>query len=551
MVDAGIARKVDFGEGRSRFEPSLPPSAPLSSHLQHLPSLVGVSQLRRRSARRGGRGRPRLRAVADHRPDLRHVRRLPHRHADRADRRRDDRARVRARRAADGDRHRAKRPRVLHARRRPHAATRGAGAYSRSLPTKSSEHLGTLEKRYRELIATDPQLESRPTFLFFKGAASGLFAAGAEQLRRASTTSRRCSSASSASAARIEFFKRYGERFEDSEGKRIFLEFADEEREHLRSADSRVPRAARATGRAARGRRAPRQRAHVDRPPHPHHRVRRPLLASRARRARVRRPAFACSPLTDHDTVAGCEAAARACAALGIEFVAGIEVTAVVRRRRTCTCSDISSTSTPASLRAFLDEQRRRRVDRIRRDRRSGSPRYGMPLDAEAIVRPAIDDPSQEHRAAPGRARAWSPPATSHRPVRRSTSGCRTDGPAFVPRLAALAAGGLRHDPRGRRRCLAGASGARGSRRMDSAVRRRPASTRSRPTIPSTTTSIARGICISRSGSASASRAAPITMPTSRTAPRIQVSSRSHASISTRCSGGIRNEHPAEKAATV
>jgi len=29
------------------------------------------------------------------------------------------------------------------------------------------------------------------------------------------------------------FFKRYGEKFEDSEGKRIFLEFAGEEREHL------------------------------------------------------------------------------------------------------------------------------------------------------------------------------------------------------------------------------------------------------------------------------------------------------------------------------
>ena len=29
------------------------------------------------------------------------------------------------------------------------------------------------------------------------------------------------------------FFKRYGERFEDSEGKQIFLEFAAEEREHL------------------------------------------------------------------------------------------------------------------------------------------------------------------------------------------------------------------------------------------------------------------------------------------------------------------------------
>ena len=30
-----------------------------------------------------------------------------------------------------------------------------------------------------------------------------------------------------------KFFKRYGDRFEESEGKRIFLEFADEEREHL------------------------------------------------------------------------------------------------------------------------------------------------------------------------------------------------------------------------------------------------------------------------------------------------------------------------------
>ena len=29
------------------------------------------------------------------------------------------------------------------------------------------------------------------------------------------------------------FFKRYGEKFEDSEGKKIFLEFADEERVHL------------------------------------------------------------------------------------------------------------------------------------------------------------------------------------------------------------------------------------------------------------------------------------------------------------------------------
>ena len=29
------------------------------------------------------------------------------------------------------------------------------------------------------------------------------------------------------------FFKRYGERLDESEGKRVFLEFADEERQHF------------------------------------------------------------------------------------------------------------------------------------------------------------------------------------------------------------------------------------------------------------------------------------------------------------------------------
>src|ERR1700704_3811459 len=50
------------------------------------------------------------------------------------------------------------------------------------LAAEEGEHLGTLEKRYRQLIASDPLLESRPTFLFFKGAASGLFAKGAKEL---------------------------------------------------------------------------------------------------------------------------------------------------------------------------------------------------------------------------------------------------------------------------------------------------------------------------------------------------------------------------------
>ena len=101
------------------------------------------------------------------------------------------------------------------------------------LAEEEREHLGTLEARYKKLLEKDPQLESRPTFLFFKGAANGLFANGAERLtagindRQALMIGIRCERGSH------RFFKRYGERFEDSEGKQVFLEFAEEEREHL------------------------------------------------------------------------------------------------------------------------------------------------------------------------------------------------------------------------------------------------------------------------------------------------------------------------------
>jgi rubrerythrin len=101
------------------------------------------------------------------------------------------------------------------------------------LAEEEKEHLGKLEARYRELVSADRTLESQPTFLFFKGAANGLFAAGSEELKKGADDRRalligiRCERGSHA------FFKRYGERFEESEGKRIFLEFADEERVHL------------------------------------------------------------------------------------------------------------------------------------------------------------------------------------------------------------------------------------------------------------------------------------------------------------------------------
>ena len=109
---------------------------------------------------------------------------------------------------------------------------RGRKVFER-LAAEEGEHLGKLETRYRQLLSDNPGLEGQPTFLFFKGAANGLFAAGTEELkkgvgdRHALLIGIRCERGSH------KFFKRYGDRFEESEGKRIFLEFADEEREHL------------------------------------------------------------------------------------------------------------------------------------------------------------------------------------------------------------------------------------------------------------------------------------------------------------------------------
>src|SRR5688572_10649193 len=100
------------------------------------------------------------------------------------------------------------------------------------LALEEKEHLEKLEARYAELLQRDPQLESRPTFLFFKGAANGIFAEGTERLvggddQQALLIGIKCERGSH------RFFKKYGEQFEESEGKAIFLEFADEEREHL------------------------------------------------------------------------------------------------------------------------------------------------------------------------------------------------------------------------------------------------------------------------------------------------------------------------------
>jgi Fur family ferric uptake transcriptional regulator len=231
MVDAGIARKVDFGEGRFRFEHSYRHPRHfhlicktcsrsfefLSSDIEAL--LEEVAAARNFTARqsvlqihgtceacRTGRApvaegaatevlfaRDALRiAIATERSGLEFYSRA-------------------ARMTKD---------------------SRGRRVFEK-LAEEEKEHLGTLEARYRELLHQDPQLESRPTFLFFKGAANGLFAAGAEQLARGVDDRQALMIGIKCERGSHRFFKRYGEKFEDSEGKRIFLEFADEERAHL------------------------------------------------------------------------------------------------------------------------------------------------------------------------------------------------------------------------------------------------------------------------------------------------------------------------------
>jgi len=96
--------------------------------------------------------------------------------------------------------------------------------------------------------------------------------------------------------------------------------------------------------------------------------------------------------VTDHDTVAGCADAAEACRHRGVTFVPGIELTAV---RAAADVHILGYFVDPgsATLEMFLAGQRRMRIDRVlAMIERLRS--LGFDLDAEAIVRPAIENPA-------------------------------------------------------------------------------------------------------------------------------------------------------------
>jgi predicted metal-dependent phosphoesterase TrpH len=97
--------------------------------------------------------------------------------------------------------------------------------------------------------------------------------------------------------------------------------------------------------------------------------------------------------VTDHDTVGGCEAAAAACAVIGVTFVTGIEITAVRDDHDVHVLGYFLDVTAPG-LHTFLSEQRRRRIDRLRQMVEKIAT-LGIELDAEAILRPALEDPGK------------------------------------------------------------------------------------------------------------------------------------------------------------
>jgi Fur family ferric uptake transcriptional regulator len=232
MVDAGIARKVDFGEGRFRFEHSY--RQPRHFHLicktchrsfeflsSDIESLIEeIAGARSFSASQSvvqiygtceecRTGHSTSLSVDGH-TDLVFAR---------------DALRIAIATERSGLEFYARAARVTK-------DARGRKVFH-DLAEEEKEHLTTLEARYGELLTRDPQLESRPTFLFFKGAANGLFAEGSERLMRGVNDQQALMIGIRCERGSHRFFKKYGERFEDSEGKQIFLEFADEERAHL------------------------------------------------------------------------------------------------------------------------------------------------------------------------------------------------------------------------------------------------------------------------------------------------------------------------------
>lgn len=136
--------------------------------------------------------------------------------------------------------------------------------------------------------------------------------------------------------------------------------------------------------------------------------------------------------VTDHDTVASCDAAAIASAAAGISFVPGIEITAVREGADIHVLGYFIDRRSQALMRLLADG-RRQRVERAR-EIIAELARLGVALDAARVLQPALDDESASI-GRPWIARALVAagyvPTIAHAFERWLSPG----RPAFVPRV--------------------------------------------------------------------------------------------------------------------
>ncbi len=231
MVEAGIARKVDFGEGRFRFEHSY--RHPRHFHLicktcnrsQEFLSSDIEALVEEVAAARSFSARQSVLQIYGTCAECQTGRAVtvPETSAELLFAR--DALRIAIATERSGLEFYSRASKIT---RDPHGRT-----VFEKLASEERTHLNQLEARYQQLLAQDPRLESQPTFLFFKGAANGLFADGTVRLDKGVTDQQALMIGIRCERGSHRFFKRYGQQFEDSEGKQIFLEFADEERTHL------------------------------------------------------------------------------------------------------------------------------------------------------------------------------------------------------------------------------------------------------------------------------------------------------------------------------
>jgi predicted metal-dependent phosphoesterase TrpH len=97
--------------------------------------------------------------------------------------------------------------------------------------------------------------------------------------------------------------------------------------------------------------------------------------------------------VTDHDTTAACAPVAAACAIAGIEFVPGIEITAVVDGKDVHMLGYFMDPD-DEQLGEFLARARRMRIDRIRQMVQRLA-EQGIRLDADEVLRPGTADHSK------------------------------------------------------------------------------------------------------------------------------------------------------------